>query len=159
MYAVRAVLLLTAVYLALTANLSISNIIAGLVLAVIVLLLIRPSGSDVDWRHLPVTLGALFKYLVVLAFDLIISGLQMTRLVLNPSLPLKQGIVAIPTESESETAAALSAHAITITPGELVVEMDEEGTFYTHVLDTSHAQEDVKKAQEMREQLLQKIFP
>jgi hypothetical protein len=38
-----------------------------------------------------------------------------------------------------------------------VIEMDEAGTMYTHVLDTSHAEEDAIKAQEMREQMLGKI--
>lgn len=158
MYAVRPVLLLTAVYLALTANLQISNIIAGLVLAVLVLWLIRGAKPDVSWQPLPQTLWGVLKYVFLLAYDLLISGIQVARIVLDPRLPIKQGVVAIPTACRSETAIALSAHAITVTPGEMVVESDPWGTFYTHVLDTTHAQDDIKRAQELRDDLLEEIF-
>ena len=50
------------------------------------------------------------------------------------------------------------AHAITLTPGELVVEMSDEGTMYTHTLDTSHAEDHMAEAQKMREELLRKIM-
>ena len=36
-------------------------------------------------------------------------------------------------------ATALSAHAVSLTPGELVVEIDDEGVMYTHCLDASRA--------------------
>lgn len=159
MYNLRAVLLLTAVYLALTANLQLSNIAAGLLLSFFILLLLRPTARDVNWRLLPATTWAIFRYVVSLAYDLIVSGIQVARIVLNPALPIQQGNIAIPTDCDSETAQALSAHAITLTPGELVVEMADDGTMYTHVLDASHAAENAAAAQQMREQMLRKIMP
>ena len=159
MYNLRAILMLTAVYLALTANLRLSNIIAGLLLSSLILLLLRPAAHAVKWRFLPSTTWAIFRYLLVLAYDLIISGIQVARIVLDPALPIQQGIIAIPTNCESETGQALSAHAITLTPGELVVEMSDEGVMYTHVLDATHAKDDMAVAQQMREQMLQKIMP
>jgi multicomponent Na+:H+ antiporter subunit E len=159
MYNMRAVLLLTAVYLALTANLQLSNIILGLLLSFLILLLLRPATRAVNWRIWPSTSWAMLRYLLVLAYDLIVSGIQVARIVLNPTLPIQQGIIAIPTNCESETAQALSAHAITLTPGEMVVEMSDEGVMYTHVLDATHAQDNMAEAQQMREQMLQKIMP
>jgi len=159
MYNIRAVLLLTAVYLALTANLQLNNIILGLLLSLLILLLLRPATRAVNWRIWPSTSWAMLRYLLVLAYDLIVSGIQVARIVLNPTLPIQQGIIAIPTNCESETAQALSAHAITLTPGEMVVEMSDEGVMYTHVLDATHAQDNMAEAQQMREQMLQKIMP
>jgi len=159
MYNLRAVLLLTAVYLALTANLQLSNIVVGLLLSSLILLLLRPATRAVNWRFWPSTTWALLRYLIVLAYDLVVSGIQVARIVLDPALPIQQGNIAIPTNCQSETAQALSAHAITLTPGEMVVEMSEEGVMYTHVLDASHAEENVVEAQQMREQMLQKILP
>ncbi len=156
-YNLRAVLLLTAVYLALTANLQLSNIIAGLLLSILVLILLRPAPRALNWRLLPATTWALVRYIFVLAYDLLISGIQVARIVLTPSLPIQQGNIAIPTDCESETALALSAHAITLTPGEMVVEMSDDGTMYTHVLDASHAAETMTDAQRMREEMLQNI--
>jgi multicomponent Na+:H+ antiporter subunit E len=158
MYNLRAGLLLTGTYLALTANFQLSNIIAGLLLSALILILLRPTTDVVNWRFLPSTTWALLRYISVLTYDLIVSGIQVARIVLDPALPIQQGNIAIPTNCESETAQALSAHAITLTPGELVVEMSDEGIMYTHVLNASHAAENVAEAQQMREQMLKKIM-
>lgn len=155
----RALLLLTGTYLALTANLQLSNIIMGLLLSSLILLLLRPATGAEEWHFLPKATWAMLRYILVLAYDLIVSGIQVARIVLNPALPIQQGNIAIPTNCESETAQALSAHAITLTPGEMVVEMSDEGVMYTHVLDASHAQDNMAEAQRMREELLQKIMP
>jgi multisubunit Na+/H+ antiporter MnhE subunit len=159
MYHLRAILLLTVVYLALTANLQLSNIMAGLLLSVLIVLLLRPASKTVDWRFLPATTWALIRYAAVLAFDLLVSGIQVARIVLSPQPPIQQGNIAIPTTCQSETAQALSAHAITLTPGEMVVEMGDKGTMYTHVLDAGHAGENMANAQRKREQMLNKIMP
>ena len=158
MYNLRAILMLTAVYLALTANLRLSNILVGLLLSSLILMLLRPATRAVNWRFLPSTTWAILRYLLLLVYDLIVSGIQVARIVLDPALPIQQGIIAIPTNCESETGQALSAHAITLTPGELVVEMGDEGVMYTHVLDATHAEDDMAEAQQMREDLLRKIM-
>ena len=153
----RGTLLLTIVYLALTANFQLSNIFAGLLLGLGVMILLSQAVSTVEWRFSPGGVAALVRYIFVLTVDLALSGIQVARIVLSPRLPIEQGNVAIPTSCETPVAQALSAHAITVTPGEMVVEMTPEGTMYTHVLDTSDAVENTKRAQEMREKMLEKI--
>lgn len=86
------------------------------------------------------------------------SGIQVARLVFSRRLALKPGIVAIPSDCRSELAQALSMHAISLTPGELVVEVGEDGAFYTHLLDVSRTGEQVASAQKLRQDLLRKIF-
>ena len=159
MTTLRAALLLTVTYLALTANLQLSNIVVGLLLSSLILLLLRPTAQAMKWRIGPSAAWAILRYIVVLAYDLIVSGIEVARIVLDPTLPIQQGNLAIPTNCKSESAQALSAHAITLTPGEMVVEMSDEGVMYTHVLDASHAEENMAEAQQMREQMLQKIMP
>ena len=158
MYYIRAILFLTLAYLALTANLQISNIITGLLVAAGIILLIRPERHRVNLRRSFPAVVALGRYVLILIYDLLASGIQVARLVLDPTLPIKPGIIAIPSECESELGSALSAHAISLTPGELVVEMDEAGVMYTHCLDATEAEEDIGQAQKMRRQLLDKIF-
>jgi multicomponent Na+:H+ antiporter subunit E len=53
---------------------------------------------------------------------------------------------------------ALSAHAITLAPGEMVVEIDERGVMYTSCLDKTNSEKYTEDAQRMRKNLLQKIF-
>ena len=158
MYIIRPFVLLALAYLAFTNNLELSNVIAGLIIAAMVVLLVRPRAHKVTWRQVPQTALALGRYVLVLIYDLVVSGIQVARIVLNPRLPLKPGIIAIPSECESELGSALSAHAITLTPGEMVVEMDEQGVMYTHCLDATEAKDYVGRAQKMRRVLLDKIF-
>lgn len=145
-------------YLMLTTNWAFNNMVVGVILAVIVTLLLRPEKRPIAWASLPQALFATLIYLGRLFWDLLISGIQVARIVLTPSLPIKPGIIAIPSQCESDLGVALSAHAITLTPGEMVVEIDEEGVMYTHVLDVSDADERVAEAQQVRRDLLSRIF-
>jgi multicomponent Na+:H+ antiporter subunit E len=155
----RSTFLLTAVYIALTANLQPSNILTGILLSLVILTLMRPAGvrTKINWRFSPGGFLPFIRYILILISDLMISGIEVARIVLDPDLPIRQGAITIPTNCESEVAQALSAHAITVTPGEMVVEIGKDGTMYTHVLDTAMAEEGIKQAQEMREELLEKI--
>ena len=146
-------------YLALSENLEWSNLLLGLLIAVGLTALMRPQRGRLPLRRLPVALLALMRYLFVVARDALKSGLIAARLVLDPALPVEPGIVAIPSGCDSELATALSAHAITLAPGEMVVEIGEDGVMYTHALDATHASEYVAEAQHMRRELLRKIFP
>lgn len=158
MYYLRTIFLLSIAYIALVPNFEILNILAGVLIATIVVLLIRPQPHPLRWRNLPSTIVALIRYIFVLAYDLIVSGIQVARIVLNPRHSLRPGIITIPSKTKSEVAQALNAHAITLTPGEIVIEMDEDGTMYTHCLNVTDSEQLVDDAQEMRAELLEKIL-
>lgn len=145
-------------YLFLSGNYEARNLVAGLVIAVGVTGLIQPRPRAIRWRRLPAALGASARYLLLLAYDVVTSGLQVSRIVLDPALPVSPGIIAIPTDCSSELALALSAHAVTVAPGELVIEIDDRGVMYTHVLDATRKSVYVQEAQQVRENLLRKIF-
>lgn len=157
MQIVLIVISLWVLYLALTGNLETANLIVGLVIAAGVTGLIRPRWGQITLRHLPAAVWAAVRYIVVLMWDLLKSGWQVAMLVINPNLQVKQGIIAIPSDTESLTSTALSAHAITLTPGEMVLEIDENGVMYTHCLDATESEQVVAQAQRMRSELLKKI--
>ena len=146
------------VYLALTANLEPGNVVLGLLVATGLTLLMRPPRGTFELKRLPGAVLALGRYLFVVILDAIKSGLVAARLVLNPALPVKPGIIAIPSDCDSELATALSAHAITLAPGEMVVEIGKDGTMYAHALDATRAADYVEEAQALRRELLRKIF-
>jgi multicomponent Na+:H+ antiporter subunit E len=146
------------VYLALTANLEPGNVVLGLLVATGLTLLMRPPRGTFELKRLPGAVLALGRYLSVVILAAIKSGLVAARLVLNPALPVKPGIIAIPSDCDSELATALSAHAITLAPGEMVVEIGKDGTMYAHALDATRAADYVEEAQALRRELLRKIF-
>jgi multicomponent Na+:H+ antiporter subunit E len=147
------------IYLALTADLSLSNLLLGLLIAVAVTGLVHPGRRPLELRRLPGAAFAMTQYILILMIDVARNGLQVARFVLTPSLPIKPGIIAIPSLCQTEMGTALSAHAITVSPGELVVEISDDGTMYTHCLDATDSVKKSTEAQQMRVNLLQKIFP
>jgi len=121
MHIIRTILILLVIYLALTGNLQPSNVILGALVATGATLLVRPRGGPMDLRRLPAALWATVRYIAILAADVVKSGIGVARIVLDPALPIRPGIVAIDSECDSEWGTALSAHAISITPGEMVI--------------------------------------
>jgi multicomponent Na+:H+ antiporter subunit E len=158
MHYLKFIIPLLILYLVMTTNLEFSNVITGAVIATGITLLLRPTARSFDIRRWPGALWAAAQYIVILIIDVIKSGVTVARIVLTPSLPINPGIVAIPSLCESELATALSAHAISITPGEVVIELDDQGVMYTHCLDATLADEYLEEAQRLRRELLQKIF-
>ncbi len=159
MYFVRAFVLLTLAYLALTSNLQISNIIFGILVSVVIVLILQPKKHQLEVQFAPGSSVAVLRYVLLLSYELIVSGFQVARIVLSPKLPIRPGIIAIPSYSDNEAAQALSAHAITLTPGELVTEMGDDGIMYTHCLDATESEKYIEQAQTQRIALLEKIFP
>lgn len=150
---------LWAMYLALSGNLQVSNLVVGLIIAAGVTWLLHPEPHRVDLRRLPAALAATLRYALVVVLDVLRGGVQVARLTLDPSLPIQPGIIAIPSGTTSELATALSADAISLSPGEMVVEISRDGVMYTHALEYSDAVGLVEEAQQQRQKMLSKILP
>lgn len=146
------------VYLALTMNLAINNIVVALLIGAGVALFIKPERTYVPLSRLPRGIVTFFVYVALLILDVIRSGINVARIVLDPRLPIRPGVVAIKSGSKTELGTALSAHAITITPGEMVIEIGDDGTMYTHCLDAVSSGAGADAAQAKRREMLEKIF-
>lgn len=155
----RWVMMLALVYLTLTSNLELSNIVVALLLATGVVALVRPTPRPATRRNFARSTVALILYIANLIRALTVSGIQVARIVLSPSLPIRPGIIAIPAETETDLGLALVTHAVTLTPGELVVEIDDDHVMYTHALDATRAEAHVREALELQRELLDDIFP
>lgn len=148
---------ITLLYLMLTGNFEPLNWVIGILIALGVTGLIRPNPSPIHWSHLPQSAWAVTRFLATLLWDLIESGVQVARLVLTPDLKLQQGIVAIPDGTREDWITTVSAEAITLTPGELVVEIGTDGTLYTHTLNVSKTLAESLDAQTERAHQLEEI--
>ena len=149
---------LTLLYVAITANFEPSNWLLGLTLAVGITTVLRPDPAPIMWKKLPGALLVFLQFLLELVWDLLLSSVQVARIVLQKEINLRQGIFALPTGSRSEAITVLSAKAITVTPGELVVEIDEDGVMYTHSLDVEQSQKTAVTNQQARVQQLEQLF-
>jgi len=147
------------VYLALTGNLAPANLVMGVLVSLGVSALLPKMGLPAfSFQRLPGFLWATVRYLFVVASDVVKGGIATARIVLDPKLPLNSGIIAIPSGSRSELGTALSAHAITLSPGEMVVAIDDQGVMYTHCLNVGDSEKMVADAQTLRKNLLSRMF-
>ncbi|MCS7324676.1 MAG: Na+/H+ antiporter subunit E [Thermoflexales bacterium] len=154
----RLIVLCFVLYLAITANLEPANWAVGLLVSVAIALIIRPASDSLSLRRLPAALLNLVVYVAWLSVDIIRNGIRVARIVLDPQLPIKPGILAIKSEMRTELGRALNAHAITVTPGEQVVEIGDDGTLYTHCLDVEASAASAEEAQQKRQAMLKAIF-
>ena len=158
MHTVISIIFLTFTYLALSANWQVTNIILGMFFAAGIWALLRPPKRTVKWRRLPTDLMRVVVFFVVLLYTMFKSGIEMARIILHPKLPIKNGIVGIRAASKSELGRALSAHATSLPPGELFIEMDEDGTMFIHSLNVEQTERQARASQEWQANILKNIF-
>lgn len=122
---------LVLVWLALWGEVSLANLLSGVVAAA-GLLIAFPLGS----RLAPVQLHPLAtaRLAAVFAWALVVSTLEVARLVLRPG-PAHQGVVAVPLRTRSSVVLFVVANITSLTPGTLTVDVDEpSATLFVHAL-------------------------
>lgn len=147
------------VWMILTNTMDVGGFVVGYLLGGALLLLMGQQQVKINHKQLPDQIAALGIYLVTLARDVWLSSVDVARRVLDPNLPLDSGIISVHTldKDENEVTAAVSAHGITLTPGELVVEFDGGKTMYVHCLDVHASCKSAPGAQVKRLALIHRI--
>jgi multicomponent Na+:H+ antiporter subunit E len=100
-------------------------------------------------------------YLPLFIWECIKANIDVAYRVTHPSRPINPGIVKVKTSLKSDTALTFLANSITLTPGTLSVDIDQEGGFlYVHWIDVKD--KDIGRASrlivERFERILRKIF-
>jgi multicomponent Na+:H+ antiporter subunit E len=133
---------MSVVWIGVTARVTVESFAVGFVVSALIVSLIGTrKQATAQLSRLPRQLVNLIAYTILSFIEIARSSFDVARRVLDPKLPLKPGIIAVPTQDEAqdEIIAALSAHAITITPGQLAVEFDGAKIMYIHCLDIESA--------------------
>jgi multicomponent Na+:H+ antiporter subunit E len=139
------------------------HIFAGVFVALIVafmmgdLVIQRPHRLWYPRRYL----SFIFHYVPVFLWEVLKANIDVAYRVAHPSLPIKPGIVKVKTSLRSDIACTLLANSITLTPGTMSVDIDQDrSVLYVHWIDVrSH---DIESATqiivERFEKILRKIF-
>lgn len=133
------------IWLLLTWTLNVQDLLVGVGVALIAVFLTRDLFPDDMVRFLnPVRLFFGILYIPYLLFYIILANFDVAYRVLNPMLPIKPGIVKVKTGLKSELAKTILANSITLTPGTLTVEMDEDD-YYIHWINITTEDPDKQK--------------
>ncbi len=125
--------LLFCIWLILSANLQMANIVVGLVISFSISLLYTKLFAKEDKFEM-INPFWFFVYILVLAKNLITSNLQIAKRVLSKDMKLAPQIVEVKTELKSEWKKLLLANSITLTPGTLTLDIKDD-TLEIHIIE------------------------
>jgi len=76
-----------------------------------------------------------------LAWQIVLSALNVTRLILDPKLPISPTMVKVDAQQKSAVGLATYANSITLTPGTISVEVSERGkAIWVHAITRENAE-------------------
>jgi multisubunit Na+/H+ antiporter MnhE subunit len=121
------------------------------------ILVVRRTRRSINPTRLPSQTVAVIVYLLILGWDIIVSGIDVFLRVLGVR-QVKPGIVRVAIGDPRPSIAAMSAHGITITPGQLVVDFDDQNhCLFVHCLDIDDCLDKLQSQQVRRLELLKRI--
>jgi len=144
-----------------TGSISVQDIVAGVLMALLATLVMREvTPGDTAVRAQPVRLFWFLCYVAVLAGYIIKANLDVAYRVLHPDMPIRPGIVKVKTNLKTPAAITMLANSITLTPGTLTVNALADGTLYVHwiFVKTEDAEEAARDIIGRFEWFLQRIF-
>lgn len=147
-------LVMLTIWLVLTAF-NIQELIVGIIVSLTLSIII---GQHLNYKFglsiIPRLILFIILYIPALIIELIKANIDVAKRVLNPNLPIKPGIVKIPTEIKNDLGKLILANSITLTPGTISLDADEENV-YIHWIDTSG---DPKSVSSRFEKILRRLF-
>ncbi len=109
-------------------------ILGSIVSAVLTVILVKYFDFNID-KKFPIKLFKfLFIYIPVFIWKLVLANLDIARRVLSPKIPLNPGIVKIKTGLKGDFGKLTLANSITLTPGTLSIDVEDE-YIYVHTVD------------------------
>ena len=115
---------LTALWVALWADLTVGNVIGGLLVATVIVSVARPTGVTGLERTYFRPLSALF-FLANFLWRLVQANLVVAWEIVTPRLKINRAIIAVQMHSSSAGVVTVVANAVTLTPGTVTVDVVE----------------------------------
>lgn len=120
-------------------------ILGSIISAVLAVVLVKYLDFKIDWKFPIRLLKFIFIYIPVFIWKLILANLDVARRVLSPKIPLNPGIVKVKTDLKGDLGKLTLANSITLTPGTLSIDVDEDH-IYVHTVDVKGKNEVENKA-------------
>jgi multicomponent Na+:H+ antiporter subunit E len=124
---------LTLVWILLWGTVSAANILSGLAVALIITLLLPLPPVPIEGRVHPISL---LRLAGLVGWYLVLSSLQLARLAVKPGPPPLSAVLRAHMAIKSDLVLALAVNIINLTPGTIVLEIDQvRRMIYVHVID------------------------
>jgi multicomponent Na+:H+ antiporter subunit E len=121
------------VWILLWGTVSAANIISGLAIALIITLLLPLPLVPIEGRVHPLSL---MRLIGLVAWYLVVSSAQLAWLAIKPGPPPLSAVLRAHLDIKSDLVLALAVNIINLTPGTIVLEIDQvRRMIYVHVID------------------------
>jgi multicomponent Na+:H+ antiporter subunit E len=136
---------LPVVWCLVSGEITLGSVLLGLLFGVVVVApfsqlyrldeVVHPTG---DWiSKIPKKL----KYVYVLIKEIIKANIVVAKIVMQPTIDIKPGIIAVPIRTKTNLGITGIANTITLTPGTLTVDIsDDKSILYVHSIDATNPQ-------------------
>ena len=131
-------ILLFLVWIGLTNSIDIQELIVGAVVAFVVAKFFT-KDEEIDLKN---NILKYIKFAPTFFKSLLISNIEVAKIVLDPKLPINTGIVKLKTSLKNDYDKLLLANAITLTPGTITLELEGDD-LYIHVLNLNTLDRDI----------------
>lgn len=150
-------LVLAAVWVLLVSDISIGNLVFGLILGIVIARITSPYWPGRPKIRNPI---AIVEYGLIVLWDIVVSNVQIAYLVLfRRSEGLQSRFIAIPLELKTQEAVAVLAGTITMTPGTVSADLSADGrSLLVHCLETTDPDGTVAAIKSRYEERLMRIF-
>ncbi len=161
MKAIIQFLVLFALWLLLTWSVQTADVVAGIVVSLLTVALMGNIFIEKAERLLnPKRVFWAIIYVPYLLWFILIANMDVAYRVLNPTMPIRPGIIKFKTGLKTDMGKTFLANSITLTPGTLTIDIigDE---FYVHWINIKHDDDPKAQAEEVAgkfERILRRIF-
>lgn len=153
-------LTLFAIWMVANASLAMDVIATGIVIATILAVPLSVlGGAYADVRLTPKAVVNYFLYFGVFIWELVLANISVAKIVFRRKINIHPGIVKVRTKLKSKTGRLVLANSITLTPGTLVVDIEDD-ILYVHWIDvtTQDSEEATREIAAKFEKYLEVIY-
>jgi multicomponent K+:H+ antiporter subunit E len=149
-------LVLLIVWLLLNNTIAPGHIVLGSILAILVPWFTSSFWAERVYIH---NYGVLFKFMIVVAYDIIIANIAVAKLILGSNKNLKPDFFTLPLDITHPLGISVLASTISLTPGTVSCDLSEDKSYLiVHALHLENKQEEIEQIKQRYETPLMEIF-
>ncbi len=135
-------ILMAVIWMLLQNSYSIVDFVFGYIIGILILFALRRFlVFDFYFRRV----WAFIKLTIIFFKELVLANIDMIKIILKPKMDIKPGIVAIPTQLETDLEITLLAALITLTPGTLSMDFsDDSSLIFVHAIDIDSKEDTIR---------------
>ncbi|WMW22661.1 Na+/H+ antiporter subunit E [Methanolobus mangrovi] len=120
---------------------NVNNFVLGVLIAPFIIRPFKPLFNfdmEFSFGNAIKKIPAQVTYLYVLIKEIIKANVMVAKIVLQPKIDIKPGIIAVPIRTKTDLGITAIANTITLTPGTLTIDMsDDRSILYVHAIDAT----------------------